>query len=273
MTSITIREGVTSIGGSAFKNCTSLESITIPDSVTSIGGGAFSGCSNLPIIGGIRYADCCITEIVDKTLDSYTFKENTRFIQANFYECRNLISIDIPNGIIFSIGDRCFEGCTSLTSVTIGNGVDYIGNNAFRRCRNLTNVTIGESVTSIGDYAFYGCMLAGINIPDSVITIGVNAFQTYGPDVIITIGKGVTSIGYDALDCCWKSLYIKAITPPAGLSTSFQYNHPYEMYELFGIETNIYVPRESYDAYITSISSIFDNHTNIDGYIIPYDFE
>ena len=38
---------VTSIGTSAFYECTSLTSVTIPGSVTSIGGSAFSGCSGL----------------------------------------------------------------------------------------------------------------------------------------------------------------------------------------------------------------------------------
>lgn len=38
---------VTSIGQSAFINCTSLTSITIPSSVTSIGDSAFSGCTSL----------------------------------------------------------------------------------------------------------------------------------------------------------------------------------------------------------------------------------
>ena len=35
---------VTSIGGSAFNDCTGLTSITIPNSVTSIGSSAFSDC-------------------------------------------------------------------------------------------------------------------------------------------------------------------------------------------------------------------------------------
>ena len=43
----TIPDSVTSIGGRAFCDCTSLTSITIPDSVTLIGSSAFSGCTSL----------------------------------------------------------------------------------------------------------------------------------------------------------------------------------------------------------------------------------
>ena len=41
---VVIENGVTSIGQSAFWNCTSLTSITIPNSVTSIGQNAFHDC-------------------------------------------------------------------------------------------------------------------------------------------------------------------------------------------------------------------------------------
>ena len=47
LTSITIPDSVTSIGGRAFYSCTSLTSITIPDSVTSIGVQTFYGCTSL----------------------------------------------------------------------------------------------------------------------------------------------------------------------------------------------------------------------------------
>lgn len=47
MTSVTIPEGVTSIGESAFRYCSGLTSLTIPSSVTSIGYGAFYGCRGL----------------------------------------------------------------------------------------------------------------------------------------------------------------------------------------------------------------------------------
>ena len=44
LTSITIPNSVTSIGNSAFMNCSGLTSITIPNSVTSIGINAFQDC-------------------------------------------------------------------------------------------------------------------------------------------------------------------------------------------------------------------------------------
>ncbi|MBQ6862775.1 MAG: leucine-rich repeat domain-containing protein, partial [Clostridia bacterium] len=44
---VSIENGVTSIGWSAFYNCDSLTSVTIPDSVTSIGGSAFRDCTSL----------------------------------------------------------------------------------------------------------------------------------------------------------------------------------------------------------------------------------
>ena len=47
LTSVTIPNSVTSIGSYAFGGCSGLTSVTIPNSVTSIGTYAFSGCSGL----------------------------------------------------------------------------------------------------------------------------------------------------------------------------------------------------------------------------------
>lgn len=47
VTKVSIPEGVTSIGNSAFFGCRGLTSITIPKNVTSIGIGAFDGCVQL----------------------------------------------------------------------------------------------------------------------------------------------------------------------------------------------------------------------------------
>ena len=50
LTSVEIPKGVTSINFQVFSGCTSLASVTIPDSVTEIGWQAFSGCTSLTII-------------------------------------------------------------------------------------------------------------------------------------------------------------------------------------------------------------------------------
>ena len=50
-----------------------------------------------------------------------------------------------------------FSGCTSLTTIHIGENVKRIPDDAFYGCKGLTSITIPESVATIGNEAFYGC--------------------------------------------------------------------------------------------------------------------
>lgn len=50
ITSVTIQNGITKIGVSAFSGCSSLKTVNLPDSVTTIGMCAFMGCSSLETI-------------------------------------------------------------------------------------------------------------------------------------------------------------------------------------------------------------------------------
>ena len=173
---------ITSIGNTAFDNCTSLTSVTIPDSVTSIGSRAFSRCTSLTSI--------TIPDSVT-SIGGYAFRD-----------CTSLTSITIPDSVT-SIGDNAFNGCTSLTSVAIPNSVTSIGDWAFFDCTSLTSITIGNSVASIGSAAFYGCTsLTTITIPDSVTSIGDSAFSGCSSLTSATIGNSVTSIGDSAFSGC-----------------------------------------------------------------------
>ena len=110
------------------------------------------------------------------------------------------------NSVAYSvtgIGSYAFNYCTSLTSVTIGNGVKYIGDSAFASCENLTNVTIGNGVTSIGGWAFQKCTsLTSIEIPNSVIYIRSSAFYECTALTNVKIGNGVAEIDNSVFDDC-----------------------------------------------------------------------
>ena len=236
-----VTHSVTSIGNSAFYNCSGLTSVTIGNGVTSIGNSAFSGCSGLTSVHISDIAAWC-------NIDFEFYSSNPLYYAHHLYlngeEVKDLV---IPNSVT-SIGYSAFRGCSGLTSVTIPNSVTSIGEYAFYNCSSLTSVTIGNSVTSIGNNAFNICHFAKENfinnsslsaeennywgaklhdyeteegllidstcvvlcrknaeivtIPNSVTSIGNSAFRGCSGLTSVTIPNSVTSIGeYAFRDC------------------------------------------------------------------------
>ena len=250
--SVEIKNGVTSIGVTAFSGCTGLTSITIPDSVISIGSAAFSGCTGLTsitipdsVISIEYYAFFGCTGLTSITIpDSVTSIE-----YCAFSGCTGLTNITIPDSVT-SIERGAFDSCTGLTDLTVspnnpvyfsaGNcviekesrslifgcknsvipsdgSVTNIGDFAFYGCTGLTSITIPSSVTSIGDWAFSGCTgLTNITIPDSVTNIGYRAFYFSSGLTSITIPNSVTYIGYEAFSGCTG---LTSITIPSSVTS------------------------------------------------------
>ena len=229
---IIVPDYVTSIGGSAFSDCSGLTSVTIPDSVTSIGDCAFWYCSGLASItigsgvtsiGSSAFRDC--SGLTSVTIpDSVTSIGSGAFLDCSrltsviwnaencttegsywcpiFSNCSLLTKVTIGENVKM-IPDYAFYGCSGLTSVTIPNSVTSIGDSAFRGCSGLTSVTISGSVTSIGDSAFFGCSgLTSVTIPNSVTSIGDGAFYGCSRLTSVTIPDSVTSIGNSAFGDC-----------------------------------------------------------------------
>ena len=181
---------VTSIGDSAFRDCSSLTSVTIGNSVTSIGDWAFSGCSSLT---------------------SVTIGSGVTSIGSSAFEnCSSLTSVTIPDSVT-SIGNRAFSGCSSLTSITIPNSVTSIGDGAFENCSSLTSVTIPNSVTSIGVEAFFACSsLTSVTIPNSVTSIGDSAFYICSSlKQLILFPSSPPTLGSDAIPATIQSIYVQ----------------------------------------------------------------
>lgn len=58
---------------------------------------------------------------------------------------------------VSKIADGAFEGCTGITSVTVGDSYLEIGESAFKNCTSLETVSLSRQITAIPDYAFAGC--------------------------------------------------------------------------------------------------------------------
>ena len=77
-----------------------------------------------------------------------------------------------------TIPPYCFTRFTSLTSVTLPEGLQIFGSYSFYCCVSLTTVTIPDGVFYIGNCAFGNCSsLSSVSIPDSVLKIYRGAFD------------------------------------------------------------------------------------------------
>ena len=202
LTDITLGENVKTLGDKAFYTCDALERVEIPSTVTDIGEKTFYSCPALKeaiiragtVKAGTFYNCRALTTLVisdNATLDA-------SFTVGNTYAKETLETVKIERG---EIGDSAFNGCTSLTNVTLGDGVTKIGTNAFIRCTQISSITIGSRVSSIGKNAFNGCTaLTNANIGSGAI--GANAFQDCSRLANVTLGDGVTSVGANAFLRC-----------------------------------------------------------------------
>ncbi|MEG1752267.1 MAG: leucine-rich repeat domain-containing protein, partial [Clostridia bacterium] len=137
-------------------------------------------------------------------------------LQGCCYGNTSIKNVELPYGvanILANIQENgAFDGCTSLTSITIPSSVTSIGSWAFSGCTSLTSITIPSSVTSIGRYAFYGCTsLTSITIPSKVTSIGDSAFKGCTSLTSINIPSSVTSIGNSAFKYCTKLAIVKIL--------------------------------------------------------------
>lgn len=95
-----------------------------------------------------------------------------------------------------SISTYRFDGCYSLTTISMPNSITSIGTNVFVNCQSLTNIIIPKYITSLSDYIFSYCYsLVTISLPDGITTINEAVFRNNASLNELIISKFVTSIG------------------------------------------------------------------------------
>ena len=188
---------------------------------------------------------------------------------------------------VTSIGERAFQDCTSLTSVTIPESVTRINNYAFNGCYRLKNFTVSSNLTSIGSSILGSCdglskvnmfvtnMSSFCNNPRPTFDSKISTNSRYLPIFLFdgngneirdfTIPDDVTSISCSVFDNCSR---LKSITFPSSITDiNIDVNRFSNTYSLatvilegpvptigryFPERTVIFVPAEYFSDYQTS---------------------
>ncbi len=197
---LTLADGMTALGASAFGDCTALESVRIPKTLTANADGpggnngwghyTFENCTSLKnvtlpegltVISAEAFANTAIESIViPSTISFWSIRPEGSNAQTHndaFHQCKKLSSVTFKSGIT-SIYGYPFEGCTSLKKIFIPATVTDI-HRAFASAHDVDNTGIeeiafedGSQITEFGTQAFYGCEnLKVLEIPENLNSV------------------------------------------------------------------------------------------------------
>lgn len=203
----------------SYDACNSLKKVTVNS--LSVGTGAFRGCENLE-------------EIV------FSGQREVRVGNGAFENCTKLSKVSYENGsTVKSFGDRCFAGCTALTSFTLPDGLETLGAGVFDGSGLLpssdgTTVTAdGEVISADGKtLIYYFGSATEYVLPQGIVHIGAYAFANSSvesvviPQTVKTIGEGafreskLSSIRIDANlasvpDYAFRNTLLSSVTLPS----------------------------------------------------------
>ena len=239
LSTVTLNEGLLSIGYGTFLQDSRLDNIVIPSTVTHIGSNLFDACTilnNLSIASGNSHyymdgmmiyssgGDTLVS--CHKSADSLFLPatllavggfggnrdikyvhvpDGVNIINENAFENSTLKSIDMPNSVRF-IDEYAFYGCDSLTRVGMPATLDTMGMGCFEYCSSLTSIDIPNGLLTIPGSAFFGCIsLSQIAWGDAVEVIDTVAFavcpfeELYLPATLRSVRLGAFNSYYDGV--------------------------------------------------------------------------
>lgn len=184
ITSLNLPSTVTKIGERAFWECNGIEQVTIPGGITEIGAGVFSGCRNLASLS-----------INGNNTKYYTSEDGHALMEVDGKYVTLLWSNSIIPTEVTIVGCNAFT-YSNISSIVIPEGVESILTDAFDSSKNLTSITIPSTVTEIAYGAFRNCskLVEVICNATNVPTTHKYAFQdSNNANVTLTVPQGSES--------------------------------------------------------------------------------
>lgn len=148
-----------------------------------------------------------------------------------FYGAKNLRRVIFGSGLR-TIGDRAFDGCSSLIGADIPAKVSSIGSYAFYECKKLETVILPTSISKVNKYTFAYCdSLKNVVVPRNVVSIGENAFACKNLQNIF-VWRTTTQIDAFWLGFPAKGLKIHTLAGSKALSFAQDNYIDYKIYQL-----------------------------------------
>lgn len=199
------------IGEYMFASCHSLKKITLPYSITSIELAAFYECSELEEI--IKFDN--ITKIRSgafqncSKLKEFKLPKLQELESSTFEGCKSIISLEIPEGIT-TLPKAFAQGCSSLKNVVLPKTLKTIENRALCKCESLTSLEIPEGITDLPSYFVAGCSsLKNVVLPKSLNYVGWGAFQECSSLERIDLPNTLENIQTNAFASCTSLKYFR----------------------------------------------------------------
>ncbi len=232
---LTVPNGVHTIGAYAFRNCTKLKDLSLPTSLTTLDEYVFYGCKafteltipkSVTKIGDAILSGC--TSLATLSLPFVGQYGNGKgvlvfgyvFGASDYASQRSRIPKTLKSVIITggkTIGHAAFANCTTIQNLTLPNTLKVMETSTFYCADSIKNIYIDDLVnwcdiqfaTSESNPLSLGCSLyvngkklENLVIPDAVTSIRPYAFFGYTGITSLTVGDATTEIGTEAFKNC-----------------------------------------------------------------------
>lgn len=151
----TIPSTVTTVEGGVFAGATKLTKITIHEGVSFIGVSAFDGCTSL--------AEVVFSPSTKKDAEGKLIEVDLEIGDEAFANCKALTEIIIP-GRAKKLGESVFKKCNKLVTATFEEGVREMGDGVFDSCSSLTTVYFPATLEKLGTYDSDGNLMSVSNV-------------------------------------------------------------------------------------------------------------